>query len=73
VEVSGADVSDRHAAPDPAILLALLRRHQAAETEFRAYVFGLLDGMDIPRQRFTGIDDTTGDLLLAPEDPPGTA
>lgn len=55
----------------PAELLALLRRHKAAELEFRAYLFGLLDGLAIPRERFVGIDDETGDLLLA--DPPDDA
>jgi hypothetical protein len=57
---------DKHRAPNPAALLGLLRAHQAAETEFRAYVMGLLDGLGLPRERFAGIDDA-GDLLLAPE------
>ena len=54
--------------PRPDELLALLRRHKAAEEALRLYVMGLLDGLGIPRERFTGIDDATGDLLL--HDPP---
>lgn len=56
---------ERQPAPDPVTLLTLLRAHQTAEMEFRAYVLGVLAGLGIPRERFTGIDDATGDLLLA--------
>lgn len=51
-------------APNPADLLARLRRFQAAERDLRAYVEGLLDALGIPRDRLAGIDEETGDLLL---------
>ena len=63
------DAGVRTPAPQPDELLALLRRHRAAESELRVYVMGLLDGLGIPRERFDGIDDVSGDLLL--HDPPG--
>ena len=56
-------------APNVPALLTLLRAHRAAEVEFRAYVLGLLDGLGIPRERFGGIDDTTGELLLHDDEP----
>lgn len=54
-------------APDPPAVLTLLRAHRQAEAELRAYIWGLLDGLGIPRERFTGIDDVTGDLILSDE------
>ena len=58
----------RAASPRPDELLRLLRAHKAAEDALRLYVLGLLDGLGIERECFTGIDDETGELLL--DDPP---
>jgi hypothetical protein len=62
---------EHHPVPRPAGLLARLRAHKAAEAELRAYVAGLLDALGIPPERLVGIDDVTGELLLA--DPPDAA
>lgn len=60
-------MDDRRPAPQPDEILGLLRRHKAAEEALRLYVMGLLDGLGIERERFTGIDDVTGELLLRDE------
>jgi len=61
----------RTASPRPDELLRLLRVHKSAEDALRLYVLGLLDGLGIPRERFKGIDDETGELILADEAPEG--
>ena len=56
--------------PQPAIrgLTDRYRARAAAEAELVAYLAGLADALDIPRERIEGFDDTTGELILA--DPP---
>ena len=63
-----ADSVERRPSPNPEMILSILRQLQAVERDLKLYVFGVLDEGGIDRERFVGIDDTNGDLLLRAEE-----